>query len=31
MMTPEMALFSPSNIIDRLNVIPWQHGTYDKV
>jgi hypothetical protein len=21
---------SPSNIIDRLNVIPWQHGTYDK-
>jgi hypothetical protein len=22
---------SPSNIVDRLNVITWQHGTYDKV
>jgi hypothetical protein len=22
---------SPSNIIDRLNVIPWQNGTHDKV
>jgi hypothetical protein len=24
-------LLSPSKIIDRLNVIPWQHGTHDKV
>ncbi len=22
---------SPSNIVERLNVIPWQHGTHDKV
>ncbi len=22
---------SPSNIADRINVIPWQHGTHDKV
>ncbi len=22
---------SPSNIADRLNVIPWRHGTHDKV
>ncbi len=22
---------SLSNIIDRFNVIPWQHGTHDKV
>ncbi len=22
---------SPTNIPDRLNVIPWQHGTHDKV
>ncbi len=22
---------SLSNIADRLNVIPWQHGTHDKV
>jgi hypothetical protein len=22
---------SLSNIADRLNIIPWQHGTYDKV
>ncbi len=24
-------LLSPPNIIDRLNVIPWWHGTHDKV
>ncbi len=24
-------LLSPSKIIDRLNVIPWRHGTHDKV
>jgi hypothetical protein len=24
-------LLSSSNIADRLNVIPWQHGTHDKV
>jgi hypothetical protein len=22
---------SPSNLVDRLNAIPWRHGTYDKV
>ena len=22
---------SPSNIADRLNIIPWRHGTHDKV
>jgi hypothetical protein len=22
---------SPSNIVDRLDVIPWRHGTHDKV
>ncbi len=22
---------SPSNTVDRLNVIPWRHGTHDKV
>ncbi len=22
---------SPSNIADRLNAIPWRHGTHDKV
>jgi hypothetical protein len=22
---------SPSNIADRLNVVPWRHGTHDKV
>ena len=22
---------SPSNIVDRLNIIPWRHGTHDKV
>jgi hypothetical protein len=22
---------SPSNIVDRLNVIPWQHGIHDKI
>ncbi len=22
---------SPSNIADRLNIIPWWHGTHDKV
>jgi hypothetical protein len=21
----------PSNIFERLNIIPWRHGTYDKV
>ncbi len=26
-----MAALSPSNIVDRLNVIPWWHGTHDKV
>ncbi len=24
-------LLSPSKIVDRLNVNPWQHGTHDKV
>ena len=24
-------LLSPSKLVDRLNVIPWQHGTHDKV
>ncbi len=24
-------LLSPSKIVDRLNVIPWRHGTHDKV
>ncbi len=24
-------LLSPSKFIDRLNVIPWRHGTHDKV
>ncbi len=23
-------LLSPSKFVDRLNVIPWQHGTHDK-
>jgi hypothetical protein len=22
---------SPSNLIDRLNIIPWQHGAHEKV
>ncbi len=22
---------SPTNIADRLNIIPWRHGTHDKV
>jgi hypothetical protein len=22
---------SPSNIVDRLSIIPWQHGTHEKV
>jgi hypothetical protein len=30
-MMAEQQLLSLSNIIDRLNVIPWQHGTHDKV
>jgi hypothetical protein len=24
-------LLSPSKFVDRLNVIPWWHGTHDKV
>ncbi len=24
-------LLSPSKIVDRLNVIPWRHGTHGKV
>ncbi len=24
-------LLSPSKFVDRLNVIPWRHGTHDKV
>jgi hypothetical protein len=24
-------LLSPSNFVDRLNIIPWQHDTHDKV
>jgi hypothetical protein len=24
-------LLSPSKLVDRLNVIPWRHGTHDKV
>jgi hypothetical protein len=24
-------LLSPSKIVGRLNIIPWQHGTHDKV
>jgi hypothetical protein len=23
-------LLSPSKFVDRLNVIPWRHGTHDK-